>query len=191
MKARRGPGSAIALSGLVAILLAIVSCQSRAQPDPPTSVPRPIPSKDVGVPSPRIGASARNSNGTLRAFPAVAELPGKALVFSYYDFGPQALAHPFLGQDCYPFGECCCMELGDRFDVRVVVVRGMSIAEARANYPTGPTSGDFRIVTREAALAFLSESLRELEASSPDDRIPTLEATLRATRARIETALPR
>jgi hypothetical protein len=83
------------------------------------------------------------------------------------------------------------MEVGDRFDVRVVVVRGMSIAEARANYPTGPTSGDFRIVTREAAVAFLTESLRELEASSPDDRLPTLEATLRATRARIETALPR
>ena len=182
------------LSGLLAVLLAIVSCQSRTQPDAPaTAVPRPIPSKDVaaGVPSSRIVALGRNSNGTLRAFPAVVELPGRALVFSYYDFGPQALAHPFLGQDCYPFGECCCMELGDRFDVRVVVVQGLSISEARANYPTGPSSGDFRIVTREAALAFLTESLRDLEDSSPDDRIPTLEATLRATRARIETALPR
>jgi hypothetical protein len=143
------------------------------------------------VPSSRIGASSRNSNGTLRDFPPVADLAGKALVFSYSDFGPQALADRFLGLDCYPFGQCCCMELGDRFDVRVVVVRGLSIAEARGKYPTGPSSGDFRIVTRDAALAFLSESLRELEASAPDDRIPTLEATLRATRARIETSLPR
>ena len=143
------------------------------------------------VPSSRIGASTRNSNGTRRAFPPVSDVPGKALVFSYGDFGPQALAHPLLGQDCYPFGECCCMELGDRFDVRVVVVQGLSISEARAKYPTGPSSGDFRIVTREAALAFLSESLRELEASSPDDRIPTLETTLRATRARIEMAFSR
>lgn len=131
----------------------------------------------------------KNSNGTWKDFPrAPADLPQKTLLLAYDDFGPQALAGRLLGQDCYSFGECCCMELGDRFDVRVVVTDGISKEAANARYVTGPETGDYRVVTKAEALAFLREALRDQRSWSAEDRIPTLEATLAKTEARITSA---
>jgi len=129
---------------------------------------------------------ARNSNGTPQTFPPAApDVPGRMIVLDYDDFGPQAMAHELLGLDCYSFGDCCCSEPDDEFDVRVVVHDGASEAAARARYPTGPDRGDYRIIDVAAARRFVDAQLADLATWPPEDRLPALEATLRATRERL------
>ncbi|HUS68022.1 MAG TPA: hypothetical protein VMZ28_25995 [Kofleriaceae bacterium] len=134
---------------------------------------------------------ARNSNGTRQTFPPPApDVPGRMVVLDYDDFGPQALAHELLGLECYSFADCCCSEPGDAFDVRVVVHDGASEAAARTRYPIGPDSGDYRIIDAAAARAFLDAQLADLASWPPEDRLPALEATLRATRVRLQASIP-
>lgn len=126
--------------------------------------------------------ASRNSNGTLRDFgPLPKGIPGRAVVFRYEDFGPESLATPLLGAECYPFGACCCSEPDDRFDVRVVVYTGPE-GDLREKYPSGPTLGDYRFVPRTAALAHVDAALRDLEGAGADDGLTGLVARLRATR---------
>lgn len=112
-------------------------------------------------------------------------------VLKYDDFGPQSLAGTLLGEDCYSFGRCCCMEHGDSFEVRVVVYEGVSEDDVRARYPTGPDTGDYRLVRAAEAKGFVTEQLKDLESWPAEDRIPTLEAELRSTRDRLVKAFER
>lgn len=136
--------------------------------------------------------SLHNSDGSLRRFPAPApDLPGRMHVYTYGDFGPQALASQLLGSEVYTFGPQCCFEPDDEFDVRVVVYAATTTEEAaRRRYPSGPTLGDHRIVGAAAALAFVEDNLRELQGWPAEDRIPTLEQTLAATRDRLRRQFP-
>jgi hypothetical protein len=132
-----------------------------------------------------------NSDGSLRVFPAAADLPGRAQLYEYGDFGPQAMAWQLLGMEWYVFSDCACFEPGDRFDVRVVVYGGgMSAATVRRRYPSGPALGDYRVVRAVEAIAFVREQLRDLESWAEEDRILSLEGTLRATRVRLEREFP-
>lgn len=139
---------------------------------------------------PRGGDPSRNSNGTPKDFgPLPAGVPERAVVLRYEDFGPQVLAQGLLGADCYVFGACCCSEPDDRFDVRVVVYVGPEQG-LRDTYPSGPTRGDYRLVTRKAALDHLDAALRDLDEPGQDEVLKKLAARLRATRAALVTALP-
>jgi hypothetical protein len=129
---------------------------------------------------------ARNSNGTRQTFPPPApDVPGRMVVLDYGDFGPQEMAYELIGFDCY--GACCCREPGDSFDVRVVVHDGASEAAARARYPTGPDTGDYRVLDVTAARAYLDANLADLASWPAEDRLPEIEATLRATKERLES----
>lgn len=127
---------------------------------------------------------ARNSNGTLQKFPpAPTDVPGQMQVFAYADFGPQAAAHELLGLECY--GECCCSELTDSFDVRVVVFAGVDRAQVSARFVSSAKLGDYRLVALPDALGYLETTLAQLQQGSGADRIPALEATLQTTLAKL------
>jgi len=140
---------------------------------------------------PRQKTNGANSNGSLRTFPPPpADLSGEARVFSYDAFGPQALAGQLLGQDCYLFADCCCGEIGDAFDVRVVVYDGITEAKVRDRFVSAPTVGDYRYVSACRARRFLVDALKEERGSAPEDRIPTLERTLGDTLKAIDSTFP-
>lgn len=140
---------------------------------------------------PRQKTKGANSNGSLRTFPPPPEdLPGEAHVFSYGAFGPQALAGQLLGQDCYLFADCCCGEIGDAFDVRVVVYDGITEAKARDRFVSAPAVGDYRYVSACRARRFLVDAMKGERGSAPEDRIPTLERTLGDTLKAIDSAFP-
>ena len=160
-----------------ASLLVIVACSS-TEPTRPKA--EPARAKPAGALVPH------NSNGTRKTFPpSPPDVAGKMHVFRYEDFGPQALAVQLVGMECY--GDCCCMEIGDSFDVRVVVYAGVSEVEARARYVNGPETGDYRFVPAAEAKAFVATNLADIEGWPGEDRIPALERTLRATRDRLAT----
>ena len=141
-----------------------------------------------------VGASLKlvNSDGSLKAFPtAPGDLPGAAHLYAYEEFGPQALAGQLLGAEWYEFSDCACFEPGDRFDIRVVVYGGgMTEAAVRGRYPSGPALGDYRVVRAAEAIGFVREQLRDLEGWAEEDRIWSLEGTLRGTLARLEREFP-
>ena len=76
------------------------------------------------------------------------------------------------------------------YDVRVIVHDGASEAAARARYHTGTDTGDHRFVDVARARVFLDAGIADLASAAPGDRLPSLEARLLATRARIDAAFP-
>ncbi len=134
----------------------------------------------------------RNSDGSPQKFPpAPADLPGVAHLYAYEDLGPQALAAGLIGPEWYEFGEHCCFEPGDSFDIRVIIhTPEISRDALRLRYPSGPERGDYRFVGAAEALAFVHSNLAEISAWPAEDRIPALEATLTATRDRLLRQFP-
>lgn len=170
--------------GVAVIVGVLVSCTSprAGGGEGPAPLGSSTPVAKAASDASRGRDASRNSNGTLRDFgPLPKGVPGRAVVFRYEDFGPQALAASLLGAECYPFGACCCSEPDDRFDVRVVVYTGPE-GDLREKYPSGPTLGDYRFVPRTAALTHVDAALRDLEWAGADDGLTGLVARLRATR---------
>jgi hypothetical protein len=195
--ALRVSGVAVVLRGVVVALLGAVGCTANVPRGPVEVEPvagAAVSEAVVPVVVPVVVAPVKrvNSDGSLRVFPAAAvELPGRAHLYKYEDFGPQALAGQLLGAEWYVFSDCACFEPGDRFDIRVVVYGGgMSAAAVRRRYPSGPALGDYRVVRATEAIAFVREQLRDLESWADEDRIVSLEGTLRATRVRLEREFP-
>ncbi|MFO0619247.1 MAG: penicillin-binding transpeptidase domain-containing protein [Polyangiaceae bacterium] len=142
-----------------------------------------------GLPAPKTAGA--NSNHSLKTFPpAPADTSGETRVFPYAAFGPQALAGELLGPECYAFAECCCAEIGDSFDVRVLLFQGITEAKARDRYVTAPSVGDYRYVPACRARRYLVDALKEERASAPEDRIPALERTLADTLQAVDAAFP-
>jgi len=139
-------------------------------------------------------AAPRNSDGTLqRLATAPPSEPGFTLLFTYQDFGPPVMAHALLGDDWWSWQPGGSFELGDRFDVRVVVYQGRTLQEVQAQFPTLRGESDYRYVARDAALSYLRSNSTELAgASAPDQDWPQrLRLRLEATRNTILTCLPR
>lgn len=144
------------------------------------------PPRSSDLPEP--GDSELNSNGTPKTLPpGPPDLPGQTLQLDYWDFGPSAASGGLLGMPCWQWARCCCSELGDRYDVRVVVYRNLDLAQVEQRYPTVPGRSDFRLVSYDDALRYLDEHIEYLESDDVD--IPTMLATLRATRARLVAEL--
>ncbi len=129
-------------------------------------------------------AAMRNSNGTPQTFPPPpADILGKMQVFAYADFGPQVAADKLLGADCY--GDCCCGQPTDRFDVRVVVFAGVDRTQVAARFVSSATLGEYRLIELPAALRYLETTLAELQQGADQDRIPALERVLQATLSKL------
>ena len=154
------------------VALALAACSSTT----------PIDTVQVEAPA------TRNTDGSLRAFPpAPADVPGATTVVPYDDFGPQAMSFDLIGMGWYTFSAAnCCYEPGDAFDVRVVVARdATALAAARTRYPSGPTLGDYRFVTLADVRTYVAAGLADEAAG---DRIPSIEASLRALAAHLDRA---
>lgn len=130
---------------------------------------------------------ARNSDGSLQVLPpSPPSRPPHTLVLAYDDFGPQALAHGLLGMAWWQWEAGGSWEPGDRFDVRVVVYRGISRAAVEAEYPTIEGHADHRTVTYDDAVAYLERAMVEIEG---EPSLASLRSRLAATHARLRQQL--
>ena len=103
------------------------------------------------------------------------------VVLRYQDFGPQVMAYELIGYECYSPPGCCCVEPDRQWDIRVVVKDGV-----RDAVKTGPV----RTIDTDAARDFVDAHIAELTSWPAEDRLPELEATLRATRERLHASIP-
>lgn len=146
--------------------------------------------REAGAPArhdPAQQEPARNSDGSLQVLPpGPPSRPPHTLVLAYDDFGPQALAGTLIGAEWWQWEGGGSWEPGDRFDVRVVVYRGLSLAAVEAEYPTVEGRADYRYVSYDDAMAYFERGLAEVEGEPLLER---LHEQLTATRARIRGAL--
>ena len=85
----------------------------------------------------------------------------QVVVLSYSDFGPQVVAVDLLGPEWNPWDAH-----GDQLDpdvpIVVVVFDGISLEEARRQYPTVEGQSDFRWIPKRQAVEWLHARLLEL-----------------------------
>lgn len=138
----------------------------------------------ASVPAPAV---PRSSDGSPQILPpGPPSRPPHTLVLAYHDFGPQVLAAERLGMEWWQWEGGGSWELDDAFDVRVVVYRGMTLAEVQAEYPTVVGEADYRYVSYDEAVAYLDRSLAEI---AGDPSLLRLHGELLATRARVLRSL--
>jgi hypothetical protein len=131
----------------------------------------------------------RNSDGSPQTLPpSPPSAPPHTLVLSADAFGPPSARHALVGVEWYQWLSGGNFAPRDRFDVRVVVHRGLSLAAVQARYPVIRGRADHRYVAYEAALQYLDAEERSL-AGERDGPLARLASELRETRARIVKAL--
>lgn len=152
---------------------------------PPASAAAPPPVA-VAVDGPP-AAVPRNSDGSLQVLPpgAPSRLP-YTLVLDYDDFGPQAMSFGLIGMSWWQWADGGSWEYGDRFDVRVVVHRGIPESAVRAQYPTVEGRSDYRYVSYDDAMAYFDRNIADIEG---EPSLEGLRAELRATQARIRQGM--
>jgi hypothetical protein len=99
-------------------------------------------------------------------------------VLRYDDFGPQVMAWELLGKEWWqwePHGSSRPRE----YDVKVVVYRGINLANVKKKYPVIPSKEqDYRYVKYDKAMRYLDEQLQE-------DLSDLTAVKLKATRQRL------
>lgn len=132
-------------------------------------------------------AVPRNSDGSLQILPpGPPSRPPYTVVLAYDDFGPQVMAWELIGMEWWQWEAGGSWEPGDRFDVRVVVYRGLTLAAVRAEYPTVEGRADYRYVSHDDAMAHFDRAIAEIEG---EPSLAELREELSVTRARIRKAL--
>jgi hypothetical protein len=116
-------------------------------------------------------------------------------IFDYEDFGPHVMAYELIGDDWNRWkneGH----ELPDDVEIKVVVYKGVSLAEVKNAYPIIRGMSDYRYVEYDSALLFLDRRIKELEGfkreKSQADSVKTWEELidrLDNTKAAITTSL--
>ncbi|NOU30842.1 MAG: hypothetical protein HOO96_23330 [Polyangiaceae bacterium] len=138
--------------------------------------------------------SATNSDHTPKCFPEASPVdPGHTVLFTVGDFGPPSMQLGLVGTEWWSWEAGGSFEPGDRFDVRVVVYQGRSLAEVEKRYPTVRGTSDYRPLSREAALRYLDAKIDELGQMprGPDEYdFGPLKKELEGTRATIVGCLP-
>jgi hypothetical protein len=129
----------------------------------------------------------RNSDGSLQVLPpGPPSRPPHTLVLAYDDFGPQAMAGQLLGMEWWQWEAGGSWEIEDRFDVRVVVYRGITEREVVAEYPTLVGLADYRYVSYDDAMAYFEENIADIEG---EPSLLRLQEELVATRSRVRRTL--
>lgn len=109
---------------------------------------------------------------------ASAALKTDAHVFAYEDFGPQVIANELIGMEWWqwePHGD----SRPRKYDVKVVVYRGISLAKIQTRYPiVAAANQDFRYVSYDDALRYLDQKIEE-------NVIETVTANLKLTKRRL------
>jgi hypothetical protein len=129
----------------------------------------------------------RNSDGSAQVLPpGPPARPPHTMVLAYEDFGPQSMAFGLIGMEWWQWEAGGSWEPGDRFDVRVVVYRGLTLAEVRAEYPSVKGRADYRYVSYDEAMEHFERSMAEIEG---EPSLLRLHGELAATRARVRQSL--
>ncbi len=82
-------------------------------------------------------------------------------VLKYEDFGPPVIANNLIGMDWWqwqPHGD----SRPTRYDIKVVVYRGLQLDKVKAKYPVAPEKNkDYRYVEYADALTYLDQHIAE------------------------------
>lgn len=180
MRRSGGPGIVLAPRLVIVVRLAVAGVGLGACTDGGGAVARVQP---VGV-QPQV---PRNSDGSLQVLPpGPPSRPPHTLVLDYDDFGPQGMAYELLGMEWWQWEAGGSWEMGDRFDVRVVIYRGITEPEVATEYPTVVGHADYRYVSYDEAMAYFEENIAEIEG---EPSLLRLQEELIATRARVRQSL--
>lgn len=153
-------------------------------PGVPARTQAPTPGPDPGSVTPVV---PRNSDGSRQVLPpGPPSRPPYTLVLDYFDFGPQALSFSLIGMSWWQWEPGGSWEPGDRFDVRVVVYRGISEEVVAAQYPTVEDEADYRYVSFADAMAYFDHNIADIEG---EPSLLRLHDELIATRARVRQAM--
>lgn len=189
------------------VMMTLASMLGACQPSPndsPVSPPGASPAIPPAL-SPGLapteeqpsGTAGVNQNGSPRFLPGNDRpaIAGKTVVFAYEDFGPPAAAfglglglawYPWIGVPCGTSDGC----LDDRYDIKVVVFRGMTEEEAARRYPTREGHADHRLIAYVEMRAGLERTIADL-GPDPPGLLAEVRARYQRHRARLLAELGR
>jgi hypothetical protein len=108
--------------------------------------------------------------------------PGSyTLVLRYQDFGPQVVAHEWLGMEWYQWNSHGSDDPNEEDDIRVVIYRDVPLDEVKKIYPVVVGKQDYRYLEYGAALDLLSK----YESDSFWDKHPETRELMRQTKRKI------
>ena len=85
----------------------------------------------------------------------------RTLVLPYDAFGPQAAAYSLIGFEWYQWDSHGDSNPNTKYDVRVVVYRGIPLDQVRKQFPVILGQQDYRYLSYHDALAYCDRLLRE------------------------------
>jgi hypothetical protein len=111
------------------------------------------------------------------------EMPPEShtLILRYQDFGPQVVAHKWLGMEWYQWNSHGSDDPNEDDDIKVVVYRGVPLDEVKRIYPVVEGRQDYRYLEYETALDLLSK----YESDSFWDQYPETKERMRQTKRKI------
>jgi hypothetical protein len=87
----------------------------------------------------------------------------QTVVLSYADFGPPSMSYELHIGSAWNQWKNAGHELPDDVDIRVVVYRGIELAEVRKQFPVVRGKSDYRYVEYTRAVRFLQENVKIVE----------------------------
>jgi len=110
------------------------------------------------------------------------------VVFDYSDFGPQAMAFEFIGNEWWQWLEQGNGNINTKYPIKVVVHTDTKLSVAKIKYPVNKANkNDYRYVSYSSTLNYLDANLLELALFEKDGQsFDELIDTLRVTKERLE-----
>lgn len=108
------------------------------------------------------------------------QAPSKTVSLNYAAFGPQALAYEIIGNQWWQWQNSAGDTPKEHFDIKVIVYRGATPEELLERFPV------IEEKRMDARYLKYEDAIRYLDAHITEDALPSLTATLRQTRAKIE-----
>lgn len=113
----------------------------------------------------------------------------ETVVLDYDDFGPSCLAYETIGMDWWQWDKCGDSDPRTRYDIKVVVYRGIPLEKVRLMYPVlKEKSWDFRYIEYSKAIEYLEKGI---QTTQDEESTRSIAETFRAKRKRLIEALGR
>ncbi|OJJ15023.1 hypothetical protein BKI52_39850 [marine bacterium AO1-C] len=88
----------------------------------------------------------------------------KTLMLSYDDFGPQVLAHEFIGFQWWQWDAHGDADPKTKYDIRVIVFKGISLETVKNQYPINQKLKiDFRYASYAKSIQYLDKIINQPE----------------------------